>query len=552
LERRQFLTRALYSSAAIALKKSNAWARTIDARIDILPEEPQGVVSPTLYGQFTEHIGGVIYDGVWVGEESKIPNKYGIRSALIDALKKIEVPVIRWPGGCFADSYDWMDGIGPSASRPVRTNFWEVDPDAARLHEHGSQVFDPNSFGTNEFMRFCALTGAQPYVAANLRSLPAISFDRWVEYCNSPAGSTHLAKMREMAGFRDPFKVRYWGVGNESWGCGGDFTPEEYASEFKRFTSWVPRYGIDLQFIGSGPNSNDLDWSHRFFEQMYSGNRPYQNPSFAGWSIHYYAWNLSRGKTSDWILGKGDALAFDQIDWYELMRVCSGVDKVLQDQWGVMGQYDVDHKLKLVVDEYGPWYREGTEVDPTHIFGQQITIRDALATALTLDVFNRNSDKVSLATNAQLVNNINALFLAHEDKFVATPNYYVFDMYKEHKNGRNLRAEFLSPQIRYTRDGQTAQFWGLNGSASQKANLVTLTVVNPSLESSQETQICIRGRTVENASSSVLQAVDMHAHNTFERPETVKPAELNVTIKDDSAFFTFPKASVSRLQMTIA
>ncbi|MGC1452127.1 MAG: alpha-L-arabinofuranosidase C-terminal domain-containing protein [Candidatus Sulfotelmatobacter sp.] len=548
--RRQFLKCAAASSLTFAYSTPVSWARTTDARIEIMPEDSNGIISSNLFGQFTEHIGGVIYDGVWVGEESKIPNRYGIRAALIDALKKIEVPIIRWPGGCFADSYDWMDGIGPAASRPKRTNFWEVDPDAARLHERGNQVFESNRFGTNEFIRFCGLTGAKPYVAANVRSLPALSFDHWVEYCNSPAGSTALAAIREAAGFPEPFRVRYWGVGNESWGCGGNFTPEEYASELRRYTSWVPHYGVDLQFIGSGPNNNDLDWTHRVFEELYS-DHPYRNQSFTGWSIHYYASNLSRGKTKDWVLGKGDALVFDSIDWYELMQVCDKIDQILKDQWAVMGQYDVDHNVHLVVDEYGPWYREGTEVDPTHIFGQQVSIRDALATALTLDTFNRNSDKVTLATNAQLVNNINALFLAHEDHFVATPNYYVFDMYKGHQNGTSLRVDFSSANVEYTRDGERAHFWGLNGSASQKGNVITLTAVNPSLEKPLETQIALRDRTIKSAAGNVLAATDMHAHNSFEHPDAVMVAPLSMTVKDGCAFVAIPKASVITVELTI-
>src|ERR1700744_6073770 len=182
IKRRDFLQGAAMSVAAVAVPGHSVWAREVDAHVEILPDETLGTISPNLYGQFTEHIGGVIYDGVWVGEGSKIPNQYGIRTALIDALKKIAAPVIRWPGGCFADSYDWAGGVGPAANRPQRTNFWEVDPDAARLHERGDQVFESNHFGTNEFMRFCALTGAEPYVAANVRSLPALSFDRWVKY----------------------------------------------------------------------------------------------------------------------------------------------------------------------------------------------------------------------------------------------------------------------------------------------------------------------------------------------------------------------------------
>lgn len=525
-----------------------AWARSADARIEIFRDEPGVVISPNLFGQFAEHIGGVIYDGIWVGEDSKIPNHFGIRSRLIDMLNQIKVPVIRWPGGCFADTYDWTDGVGPRAQRPTRTNFWEVDHDAERLHEQGKQIFEPNQFGTNEFMRLCSLTGAQPYLAVNLRSLPPLSFDRWVEYCNAPAGSATLAQARAAGGSREPFNVRYWGVGNESWGCGGNFTPEQYASEFRRYTSWLPRYGLDLQLIGSGPNNDDLDWTHRFFEEIYS-DHAYRNASFTGWSVHCYATNLSRGRTNDWSLEKGDALQFDSVDWFEVMRQCDRIGGIIQDQWTAMGQYDTEHQVKLVVDEYGPWYREGTEVDPTHIFGQQVTIRDALATALTLDTFIRHADKVSLATNAQLVNNINALFLAHEDRFVATPNYFVFALYAAHQAGQSLRAEFSAPEIHYDRDGKPASFWSLNGSASQKDNVITLTVVHPGLTKPLDTQIALNGARISHVSAQALAASDMHAHNTFDDPNAVKPASLGVEVLNDLIAVSLPPASVTRLEI---
>lgn len=550
MERRQFLKSSAIAGAVFAFSGRRTWAKSADARVEIFLDDVRGVINPNIYGQFTEHIGGVIYDGVWVGEHSKIRNQFGIRAELVEKMKQIHVPVVRWPGGCFADSYDWRDGIGPAEKRPTRTNFWEVDPDAARLHEKGPQVFEPNQFGTNEFMRFCKLTEAQPYLAANLRSLPALDFDRWVEYCNSPAGSTTLADTRAAGGFPDPFNVKYWGVGNESWGCGGNFEPEEYASEFRRYTNWIPSYGVDLHLIGAGPNGDDRDWTHRFFEELYSGH-VYRNPHFTGWSIHHYASNLSRGKTKDWILGKGDALKFDMVDWYELMRECARIDQIMDDQWAVMGQYDPQHHVKLVVDEYGPWYREGTELDPTHIFGQQVTVRDALATALTLDAFNRNADKVSMATCAQLVNNLNALFLCHEDRFFSTPNFYVFEMYAPHQRGQSLRTEFAAPDVHYDRDGKPASFWGLNGSASRKGDVVTLTMVNPALSSPCDTQVALRGASIKSATSTVLAAEDMHAHNTFDQPNAVKSASLNATISSDMVNVILPPGSVTKMEIVL-
>jgi alpha-N-arabinofuranosidase len=551
MKRRQFLKNSAMAGAVLAFQGKRIWATSVDSRVEIFLDEPKGVISPNIYGQFTEHIGGVIYDGVWVGEKSKVPNQFGIRSELVDKMKEIHVPIVRWPGGCFADSYDWKDGIGPAAERPSRTNFWEVSADAARLHEKGPQVFEPNQFGTNEFMRFCRLVGSEPYLAANLRSLPALDFDHWVEYCNSPAGSTTLAQTRAAAGFPEPFDVKYWGVGNESWGCGGNFTPEAYASEFRRYTSWIPEYGIDLQLIGSGPNGNDTDWTHRFFEEINTGH-VYRNPHFTGWSIHHYASNLSRGRTKDWILGKGDALQFDMVDWYELLRECNRVEQIMADQWAVMGEYDPQHQVKLVVDEYGPWYREGTELDPTHIFGQQVTVRDALATALTLDAFNRNAEKVSIATCAQLINNINALFLCHEDRFFATPNFYVFQMYAAHQGGQSLRSEFSAPDVHYQRDGKPASFWSLNGSASRKGNVVTLTMVNSDLANPSDAQIALNGATIASATGTVLAATDMHAHNDFNHPDAVKSASLSVTVNGGTLTVSIPSASVSKLEITLA
>ena len=238
-------------------------------------------------------------------------------------------------------------------------------------------------------------------------------------------------------------------------------------------------------------------------------------------------------------------------DWYEVMRECNRVEQIMSDQWAVLGQYDRQHRVKLVVDEYGPWYREGTEVDPAHIFGQQITVRDALATALTLDAFNRHAEKVSVATCAQLVNNINALFLCHEDRFFATPNFHVFDMYAPHQGGESLRAEFSAPDIHYQRDDKPATFWGMNGSASRKGNVVTLTLVNPDLAKPSETEIALHGAKPARAAGAVLAASDMHAHNTFDHPNTVKTAPLDVTMNGEMLNATIPAASVSKLEITL-
>lgn len=549
MQRRRFLQYSTAAGAGVALFGPRPlWSADADTRVEIFLDESNGQISPNIYGHFTEHIGGVIYDGVWVGEGSKIPNERGIRRELIEHMRRIKAPMVRWPGGCFADSYDWKDGIGPAAKRPTRTNFWEGDHDALRLHEKGVQLFEPNSFGTDEFVRFCKLIGAEPYLAANIRSLPALSFDQWVEYCNSPAGSTTLASQRAANGAVDPYHIGYWGIGNESWGCGGDFTPEEYASEFRRFTTWIPSYGVDLHLIGSGPNGNDIDWTHRFFEQIYSGEHAYDLPAFKGWSIHHYSFGF-REENGHSV--QADALAFDAAEWYGILKECDQVERIITDQWAAMGQYDKEHRVKLVVDEYGPWYREGTELDPTHLFGQQVTVRDALATALTLDAFNRHADKVSIATCAQLVNNINALFLCHEDRFIVTPNFFVFEMYAAHQGAEMLRTEISSPSLHYSANGKQESFWGLNGSASRNAKRVTVTLVNPELEKPKEVQIALRGGNASSASATVLCSPDIHAHNTFDRPDAVAVKKLACTVREGGVRFSAPPASVTAIQIEV-
>src|SRR5208282_2007496 len=248
MERRQFLRAGVAGAGAVLASRMSfppAWAQSgaADARIEVLTNEVLGTISPNIYGHFTENLSGVVYDGIWLGRDSTVPNVDGIRKELIDEMRKIKPPIVLFPGGCFADSYDWRDGIGPADKRPRRTNFWNGVEQAGAPANHR---YDPNEFGTNEFAHFCKLIGSEAYLAANLRSLPAEEFYRWVEYCNSPAGSTTLADTRAAAGFKDPFNVRYWGVGNEAWGCGGNFTAQEYAVEFRRWTTWVPEFGQKL------------------------------------------------------------------------------------------------------------------------------------------------------------------------------------------------------------------------------------------------------------------------------------------------------------------
>src|SRR5271170_1247719 len=344
MQRRNFLKTGALAGSAFLFSRNLPSATTAsdDALIEIMLDEPLGTISPLIYSHFTEELGAVIYDGVWVGEKSKIPNSGGIRTALIEKMREIKAPAVRWPGGCFADSYDWRDGVGPKDKRPRRTDFWVDDPDSKNLPKKGLPSFDPNQFGTDEFVRFCKLCGAEPYLAANVRSLNAYAFDQWIEYCNSPAGSTTWSEVRAADGSAEPYNVKFWGVGNESWGCGGNFTPEEYAAEFRRFTTWAPRYGQKLSFIGSGPNDDSWNWTRGFFEELVKKGKQ-EIRSVYGWALHYYAWNLSRGRTTNWFEGKGDALKFDAVDWYELLRQGDVMESLIEGHWQIMGENDPQH-----------------------------------------------------------------------------------------------------------------------------------------------------------------------------------------------------------------
>jgi alpha-N-arabinofuranosidase len=549
MERREFMRQGSLAACGLMLfrgqKSAMAAAASAPCRIEVLLSEEIGVISPNIYGHFTENLSGVVYDGIWVGKNSKIANIGGIRTELVEQMRKIKPSVIRFPGGCFADSYDWRDGVGPADKRPRRTNFWDG---VEALSAPASHRYDPNQFGTDEFVQFCELTGGRPYLAANVRSLPAEEFYRWVEYCNSPAGSTTLADMRGASGHPEPFDVRYWGVGNESWGCGGNFLPQEYAMEFRRYAAWVPGYGKPLSLIASGPNSGELSWTRGFFEALASKGKDQINGVY-GFALHHYAWNLSRGKTQDWDKGKGDALKFDPMDWYELLREGQKIEDLIDDHWKVMGEIDTEHHVKLVVDEWGPWYKPGSEQTSGDALEQTPTMRDAVFSAMTLDVFNRNPEKVAMANCAQLINCLNSLYLAHEDKFVVSPVGHVFEMYVPHQGGKAVRSVFSAPVVQYDRDGNPAEFWGLKGSASIHDKTLVLTVVNPSISDARETEISLSGARAKSVTVTVLANPDIHAYNSFQHRDVVVPRTSQLKVAGASLVVTFLPASVTTLQI---
>jgi alpha-N-arabinofuranosidase len=548
LTRRRFLSNSALATAAVALRSAPVSADTTDATIDILPGELIAPIAPELYSHFLEQLGGVIYDGVWVGRDSKVANDHGIRRKFLEAMRAVKAPVIRWPGGCFADSYDWHDAIGPAATRPNRSAFWSQQ--------------DSNHFGTHEFMQVCRATGAEPYLAANVRSATARDFYQWVEYCNAPvsSGST-LARQRAANGSPDPFNVRYWGVGNESWGCGGDMTPEEYGHEYRKFTAWVPEHfgeeTISLRLVACGPNGDNVDWTRRMMRSVLKdgpGRQPW------GLSVHYY----TSGKVNHF--AEGDALNFTNDEFYDLLARGSKMETIITDHWAALAESDPQHKTKLVVDEWGAWYGKGTMLGPQYNLSQQLTLRDALLTGITLDIFQRHADKVAMANVAQTINCLHSLMLARGDQFVTTPVFDVFSMYAAHRGGQGIRAVFNAPSIPNplaapapiggnphagTISAQT-ELAGLSGSASLHGKQLVLTVVNPHIDRPVTAEITVRGTSITAGEGTVLTNADIHAHNDFDHPNTVTTAPTAININGSTLAHTFPPASVTALILALA
>ena len=565
ITRRTALKSSAVAATALALRGARLFSQgssSVDGHIDILPAEPIATISPEIYGHFIEQLGGVVYDGVWVGTDSKVRNTGGVRQSFIDALRSIKAPLLRWPGGCFADSYDWRDGIGAPRSRPARTAFWSQQ--------------ETNRYGLHEFMHTCRAIGCKPYLAADLRTLPARDFYQEIEYCNAPAGNVpsnsaapavpnSLAAQRAANGDPEPFNVDLWGVGNESWGCGGNLDPEEYAAMFRRFTAWTPSYGgMTPRFVAVGGNGSDVDFTRRMFKALYANT---EKRHLFGLSIHYY----TSGSPTEF--AAGDAVKFTDAEHYDMLARGSMMDGIIRDQWTAIQttQQPNQPAVRLIVDEWGGWYGGGTRLGPTYNLSQQSTMRDALLTGITLDIFQRHAEKVAAACVAQSINCLHSLVLAMGDQSCVTPAYHVFKMYMPHQGAQAVRAEFSAAGIPNPLAKNALQMDGINyagpasgsrmlaglsGSASISAanpKLLTLTVVNPHLDKPMTTEIAVGGAGIASASGMVLAAPDVHAHNDFAHPDAVKPSAATVgSASGGRLTHTFPPASVTSLQITLA
>lgn len=507
-------------------------------RILILPEEPVGEINPYLHGHFAEHLGELIYPGICVPPDCSIANTNGLRNDVIEALRPLEIPVLRWPGGCFADDYHWRDGIGPVEQRPMRVN------------RHWGMTEEPGWFGTHEYVAFCRALGAEPYVAGNVGSGTPAELRDWVEYCNF-AGRSTLADERRANGAAEPLGIRYWGIGNENWGCGGNMTPEQYAEEFCRYRTYVSGYpGSPVEAIACGQNNADWDWTRRFFEHM---RRHYQNRLrlVQGYAAHYYCGTA------------GTATQYTEEQWLELLAKAYAIEGVIEGVRSLMDAHDPERRIRLLFDEWGAWHPVETGKPPRGLY-QQNTMRDACVAALTLDVFHNHAEKLFMANIAQLINVLQSLLLVEEDRCIRTPTYHVFDLYRPHKGATAVR--FITCADAVTDGGPSAEYCrtrylerrpfslrAVHGSASLREGELCVTAVNTHPTEAVELEVELHRAAWGEVEAVALAAEGIHAHNTFEVPERVTLSEARtLTARGAHLRVPMPPGSILRLRGRLA
>lgn len=459
-----------------------------------------------IYGQFAEHLGSCIYGGLWVGEDSPIPNTNGYRTDVFNALKELQIPVLRWPGGCFADEYHWMDGIGPRDQRPkMQNNNW------------GGTIED-NSFGTHEFLNLCEMLGCEPYISGNVGSGTVAELAKWVEYMTSD-GETPMAKLRRENGRQNSWKVKFLGIGNESWGCGGSMHPEYYADLYRRYQTYCRNYdGHHLYKIASGASDYDLRWTDVLMEKA--------GHTMNGLSLHYYT-------VTTWQGPKGHATEFDADGYYWTLGKCLEVEDLIEKHSAIMDKYDPDKRIGLLVDEWGTWWDEEPGTTPGHLY-QQNTMRDAFVAALTLNIFHKHTDRIRMCNIAQVVNVLQSMILTDQEgegHMVLTPTYYVFQMYKGFQEATYLplSSDITMKHVRgdeHAPEGRDVPM--LSASAAQKADgSIIVSLANVDLENTQEITLNIEGASANEVSGTILTSKNIDDYNDFSNPSVVAPSEFN-------------------------
>jgi len=478
-------------------------------------------ISKDIYGHFSEHLGTCIYGGIWVGTGSRIPNTYGIRNDVLSALQEIKVPNLRWPGGCFADTYHWQHAIGPLEKR------------ASIINTHWGGVTEDNSFGTHEFMKLTELLGCDAYINGNVGSGTVREMAEWVEYLTSDAESP-MTRLRRENGREEPWKVKYFAIGNENWGCGGNMTAEFYSNVMRQYSTYLNNYsGNNLYRVACGPSDFNYAWTETLMKD--AGNRA----RFQGLSIHYYSlvdgWN-----------NKGSATEFGEREWFQTMNANLQMDQIIRGHKAIMDRYDPQKTKGLVVDEWGNWFNVEPGTNPGFLY-QQNTLRDALTAAIHLNIFNQHADRVHVANLAQMVNVLQSVILTRDDKMVLTPTYHVFRMFRVHQGAKLLKTDLICEDYVFGEKKLPAVSASASVDNEGKVH-ISLANLNPNKEI---TLTCpVIGDIYKSVTGEILTADEMASFNSFEKPEAVKPAPFSrYKLKDGILTVTLPSRSVVVLEV---
>ena len=492
------------------------------ARLTVYTDRPLSTIEPEVYGHFSEHLGRCIYEGIYVGEDSHIPNVNGMRCDVVEALKHIRIPVLRWPGGCFADEYHWKDGIGPKQARKKMIN------------THWGGVVEDNSFGTHEFFELCRQLGCKTYVNGNVGSGTVQEMAEWVEYMTFD-GVSPMADLRRKNGQERPWKVDYFGIGNENWGCGGNMLPQYYANEYRRYRTYVRDFqeGHRINRICGGANVADYEWTREVLDTCFRRTPPECHGKMDGLSLHYYV------HPEGWEI-KGSATEFDSEVYYKTLSKAYYMDELIAKHGAIMDEYDPDKKVGMIVDEWGTWFTVEPGTNPGFLY-QQNTMRDAMVAGITLNIFNQHSDRVKMANLAQMVNVLQAVLLTDGEQMIKTPTYHVFDLYKHHQNGKLLDSQMDTPQIG---QGEWQVPMVSHSVSRDSSGAVHLTAVNLSHQEGTALDIQLLGIDIRKARGQMLQG-EMHQMNTFAQPDNVALEELTgLGVQGDTLHVTLPPCSV--------
>ena len=480
------------------------------------------VISKDIYGHFSEHLGACIYGGLWVGTDSKIPNTFGIRNDVLFALREMKIPNLRWPGGCFADTYHWKDGIGPQEKRAsiVNTNWGNVTED--------------NSFGTHEFMKLTELLGCDAYINGNVGSGSVKEMAEWVEYLTS-GNESPMTKLRKENGREKPWKVKYFAIGNENWGCGGNMTAEFYANNMRQYSTFLGDYsGNNLYKVACGPSDWNFGWTETLMKDEGTRDR------FQGLSIHYYSIVDGWGYM-------GSATKFNEREWFETMRMNLQMEDIVKGHAAIMDRYDPQKKKGLVVDEWGNWFKVEPGTNPGFLY-QQNTMRDAVTAAIHLNIFNHHADRVKSANIAQMINVLQSVILTKDDKMILTPTYHVFRMFRVHQDATLLKTDLKCEDYVYG----DKKLPSISASASvDKEGKVHISLANLNPNKSVVVTCPVIGESYSKITGEVLTAPEMNSFNSFENPDFVKPAAFTgFSSKNGILTITMPSKSVVVLELT--